>query len=307
MAINPRKLLIVGGGSLCSALVVIMLLNVALRPKEAPVQEAKTGVEVMVAARTLEPGDELTDKSVKWEAWPDKQVYAGLVTRKLGEDKTVEGKMKRAVVPGEPVTESAMVSDKDATLLASQLAKGMRAVGIKVTAESSAGGFVMPGDHVDVILSHQLHIDNSGPEAGMAMGLVDKSASETILENVTVLAVDQNADKKDSASVGRTVTIAVSPKQAEIVMQATQMGDLSLSLRGLADQNPDKAAVADAARDEMTTDLEVSHILGRLHAQNDSGGRVKNVRIYNSVGLDSRLYAVGAPRAAEGVQTAVAR
>lgn len=308
MAINPRKLMIVGGGSLCSAMVVIMLLNVALRPKEAPVETAKTGVEVMVAAKSLNPGDLLTEKSVKWERWDENKVYDGLVTREQGDDKPVEGKMKRSVVPGEPVTQSAMVSDKDATLLASQLEKGMRAVGVKVTAESSAGGFVTPGDHVDVILSHKVQIDASGPEAGMAEGLIDQNASETILENVAVLAVDQDAAKKDEATVGRTVTLAVTPKQAEVVMLATQMGELSLSLRGLADQVAEAGeAVSKPKAVEMTTDVEVSNILGRLHAQNGSGGRVQNVRIYNSVGMDSRLYAVGGSRPAEGTQTAVAR
>ena len=113
----------------------------------------------MVAARTLDPGDELTDKSVKWEAWPDKQVYDGLVTRKIGEEHPVTGKMKRAVVPGEPVTESAMVSDKDATLLArGRFGLMLHAIGENdETLPSSVPGEVAPGHQSTVLVPLTAH------------------------------------------------------------------------------------------------------------------------------------------------------
>lgn len=288
MALNPKKLLIVGVGSLCSALVVIMLLNVALRPKEAPKQES-AGLEVMVAAKALKPGEVLDGKMVKWQAWDESRIYDGLVTRKAGEKEDVTGKMKREVAAGEPITTSAMVGDADATLLAAQLKPGMRAVGVRVTAEGSAGGFVMPGDHVDVILSQQIDIDKDSAEATMAAGTIQSEAAETILQNIKVLAIDQNADKNDSAKVGRTATLEVTRKQAEMLLLASQMGDLSLALRGIEDE-----AVEETPQrpENATTDIEVSRILARLHARNDPSGPVQNVRIYNSVAADSRVYAV---------------
>lgn len=307
MALNPRKLIIVGAGAVCSALVVIMLLNVALRPSEKT-ETAKTGTEVMIATKAMKAGEVVDAKNAKWQAWDEDRIYDGLVTRKAGdEDTKTEGKLRRDVSAGEPLTRSAMVDDKDGTMLATKLEPGMRAVGVKVTAEASAGGFVLPGDHVDVVLSHEIEVKRDSPEENIAEGLVDSNASETILENVTVLAVDQNADKNESAKVGRTVTLQVTPKQAEILLLGARMGELSLTLRGLMDPK-DETAVAEGEsktetpKRDMTTDLEVSRILGRLHSQIEGGGPVQNVRIYNSVAVDSRVYAVQMPRQADASQ-----
>lgn len=289
MALNPKKMIIVGVGAVCSTLVIVMLLSAALGPKEAPKEEVAAGTEVMVAAKALRPGQVLDDSMVEWEAWDEDRMYEGLVTRKAGDEEEITGKMKRDVAPGEPITKSAMVGDADATLLAAQLKPGMRAVGVRVTAEGSAGGFVMPGDHVDVILSQQIDVDKEGSQAVMAAGLIQSEAAETILQNIKVLAIDQNADKNDSAKVGRTATLEVSRKQAEILLLAAQMGDLSLALRGLEDE---KALEEVSEASPATTDIEVSRILARLHARNDPSGPVENVRIYNSVAADSRVYAV---------------
>lgn len=304
MALNPRKLIIVGAGAVCSALVVIMLLNVALRPQDDAPRTAQTGMEVMIATKAMKAGDVIDARGVKWQVWDKERLYDGLVTRKAGDESVkTEGKLRRDVAAGEPITGSAMVNDKDGTVLATKLEAGMRAVGVKVTAEASAGGFVLPGDHVDVVLSHEIEVKRDSPEENIAEGLVDSNASETILENVKVLAVDQNADKNESAKVGRTVTLQVTPKQAEILLLGARMGELSLTLRGLMDPKEGasiaKNDASEAPKRDMTTDLEVSRILGRLHSQIEGGGPVQNVRIYNSVAVDSRVYAVQMPRQAD--------
>lgn len=296
MALNPKKLIIVGAGVLCSTLIVVMLLNVALKPKAEP-KVVEKGIEVMVAAKPLKPGAVLEESLVKWQKWDESRLYDGLVTRKEGDEKEVEGKMKREVAVNEPITKSSMIGDADATLLAAQLKPGMRAVGVRVTAEGSAGGFVMPGDHVDVILSQKIDVDKQGAEAAFAAGVVNRDSAETILQNIKVLAIDQNANKNDSAKVGRTATLEVSRKQAEILLLAGQMGDLSLALRGLGDETAEGEG---KRRTEMTTDIEVSRILARLHARNDPSGPVQNVRIYNSVAADSRVYAVQHSQPAAG-------
>lgn len=293
MSLNPKKLIIVGAGALCSALVVIMLLSAMLGPKEPKHVASKDGMEVLVASKNLEPGDLLTEKNAAWEEWDQKKIYTGMITRKNGEDKKAEGKLKRTLVAGQPITDDTIVSDKDASMMVAQLKPGMRAVGVKVNAESSAGGFISPGDHVDVVLSHKIRTKNGSNEAQMAEGLVDQNVSETILSNMQVLAIDQTAEKNDGAKVGRTATLAVTPKQAEMLLLAEKMGDLSLTLRGLSDTS--EKVVSGKPEDELTTDVQVSAILSRLHTQNQAGGAVKNVRIYNSVAIDSRVYASASP------------
>lgn len=296
MAVNPKKLLIVGMGALCSCLVVIMLLSAALSPKKEQVAEVKDGVQVLVAHKDLKAGDILDTKNSRWETWDEKRVYKGLTTRKIGEDKAADGKLKRNLTAGEPVVEAAVVSDKDASMMTALLKPGMRAVGIKVNAESSAGGFIMPGDYVDVVLSHRIRPKSGTIEEQMAAGVVDENVSETIMQGIQILAIDQKSEKNDEAKVGRTATVAVTPKQAEVLLLAVNMGDLSLTLRGLSDENSDgNAKSAKIDTQDVTTDVQVSGILSRLHSQNQGGGAVKNVRIYNSVAVDSRVYAVGGP------------
>lgn len=300
MAVNPKKLMIVGLGALSSCLVVVMLLSAALGPKEPKVAAADDGVQVLVATRDMKPGDILDPKNSAWRNWDEKKVYKGMITREKGADTPAEGKLKRALAAGEPITDAAVVSDKDASMMTALLKPGMRAVGVKVNAETSAGGFIMPGDYVDVVLSHKIRTKSDSPEAMAAVGVVDENVSETIISGLQVLAIDQKSEKNDEAKVGRTATLAVTPKQAEILLLAVRMGDLSLTLRGLSDSaiGDDKAAESSkkpVAPAEITTDVEVSGILSRLHMQNQGGGTVKNVRIYNSVAVDSRIYAVGGP------------
>lgn len=298
MALNPKKLMIAGGGALCSALVVIMLLSAILGGGEKEEQIVQSDyIKVMIANRDLVAGDTLDDSRVKWVKYHKDRIYEGLITREIGSEEELDpvtGKLKRAVNNGEPLTESAMVSDSDASLVAAQLEPGMRAIGVKLTAESSAGGFIMAGDRVDVLLSYKVKVDKKGSKAQIATGFVERNASETLLENVRVIAIDQQTKKQDNAKVGRTATLAVSPKQAEILLLATEMGELALTLRGF-NQGAPELADAITGSDDITTDVEVSRVLSRLHTQNEGGGPIKNVRIYNSASVDSQIYAVAGP------------
>jgi pilus assembly protein CpaB len=105
----------------------------------------------------------------------------------------------------------------------------MRAISTPITEESSAGGFILPNDRVDVILSHKMRV-----------GSKEDSVSEAVLRNIRVLAIGQEIETKDGDKVatGKTATLEVTPQQAEILALAQSMGELSLSLRSLADANP---------------------------------------------------------------------
>lgn len=159
---------------------------------------------------------------------------------------------------GEPLLTASLTAAGKGNVLAAAMEPGMRAMAIKVSAESMVGGFISPGDKVDVILSYQVKL--SGDEKDTAAAKVDKHASQTILENVNVLAIDQNSRKEDDkAKVGRTVTLEVNSAGAEKLVLASEMGELSLSLRALGDDMPKEKKAHN-----FTTDVEVSSLLQEL-------------------------------------------
>ena len=185
--------------------------------------------DVLVAASDLTPGIQLTPASVRWEQWPKTSVDPSYITRVAAPDtaKFTQGAVVRThMVAGEPMTATKIAHADTAGYLASMLTPGMRAVSILVTADTSAGGFVLPNDHVDVLCTVQV----PGTTA-------NRFHTSTILQDVRVLAVDQSAESKDSkAVVGRTATLELSPEQVEVIEHARASGTLSLALRPLGDK-----------------------------------------------------------------------
>ena len=144
---------------------------------------------------------------------------------------------------GEPITESKLVH-ADRGFLSAILPAGKRAAAIKITAGTSAGGFILPNDRVDVIMAHK--VSGPGPTPGTTL---DRFETETILSNIRVLAIDQQVEEKngDKVVIGQTATIELTPEQAEIVTVAQQMSEgLTLALRSLADSQTDAKTPADA-------------------------------------------------------------
>jgi pilus assembly protein CpaB len=183
--------------------------------------------EVLVATGQLTPGSALTPASVRWQDWPSTSVDPSFITHRTAPDisKIVQGAVVRApMMAGEPLTTTKIVHADTAGFLASQLMPGMRAVSITVSADTGAGGFILPNDRVDVTCTI------TQPES-------HKIEAETILKDVRVLAVDQTSeDSKDTKSVvARTATLELSPAQVELIARAKVAGTLSLSLRALGD------------------------------------------------------------------------
>src|SRR5947209_11455684 len=116
--------------------------------------------------------------------------------------------------------------------MAAILPTGMRAVSTEISPETGAGGFILPNDRVDVILSKR----EKNPDQRGAPDIVN---SEVILSNIRVLAIDQAPKEKDgqTAVVGKTVTLELKPEQTETLARARQSGTLSLALRSIADLN----------------------------------------------------------------------
>ncbi|WP_185984699.1 Flp pilus assembly protein CpaB [Aureimonas mangrovi] len=195
---------------------------------DAPSEPAIRLTEVLVTAKDVPMGAPV-DAVLAWQNWPADGVGDTLIRREARPDAIAElqGSVARqSFFAGEPVREAKLVKS-DRGFMSAILPSGKRAIAIQIAADTSAGGFILPNDHVDVIMSRQLE-----------SGRVD---TETVLRNLRVLAIDQTVEDKDGERVvvGSTATIEVDPSQAEALTAAQRMADrLVLSLRSLSDSVP---------------------------------------------------------------------
>jgi pilus assembly protein CpaB len=140
--------------------------------------------------------------------------------------------VREPILAGEPIVSRKIVRAGDSGYLAAYLEPGMRAMAIRVTVETAAGGFILPGDRVDVLLTRQTslsNLDNAGQDS--------KFASSTVMRNIKILAIDQTtrAGDDEQSVVGATATLEVGPADAEALALAKSEGELSLVLRSYAD------------------------------------------------------------------------
>ncbi|MGH6726704.1 MAG: Flp pilus assembly protein CpaB [Pseudolabrys sp.] len=193
-------------------------------------------VDVLVAKSDLAMGQTVTPGDVQWQEWPASSA-AGNFIRKNDRPNAIEtlsGSIARApFVTGEPIREAKLVNAKGSGFMAAILPTGMRAISTQISPETGAGGFILPNDHVDVILTRrQTDADKSGGAT---------HSSETILTNVRVLAIDQTVEEKNGQKVvvGKTATLELTPTQTETLALSQQLGTLALALRSITDATHD--------------------------------------------------------------------
>lgn len=214
----------------------------------APPPPVLPTTDVLVAAAELPMGQSLQAADLRWQPWPDQAITPGYITR-TNQPKGLEditGSIARSgFLSGEPIRPQKLARS-DGGFMAAILPAGMRAVAIVTDSRgsSSAGGFILPNDHVDLIRTYR-------DEAAMQAGGTETQVSETILTDIRVLAVGQVVQERNGANVvtGETTTLALTPAQAEIVTLAQKVGQLSLSLRSLVDSGR-PAEAAPEGRDE---------------------------------------------------------
>jgi len=203
------------------------------KPTAAPVAQMET-VDVLVAKSDIALGQAVTANDLQWQKWPASAASSSFVRRDVRPDATtkIAGAIARSpFVTGEPIRDTKLVMANGAGFMAAVLPAGMRAISTEISPETGAGGFILPNDRVDVILSRR---EKNADQAG-----ADSVSSETILTNVRVLAIDQTPREKEGQNtvVGKTATLELKPEQAETLARARQTGTLSLALRSLADAN----------------------------------------------------------------------
>lgn len=238
--------------------------------------------KVLVAAKDLQPGQRLTEADLEWKDWPADEVNPVFITDgsvpvpgatpaapEKAADKPagavasvtraatnlatggakadyIGSVVREPILAGEPIVSRKIVRAGDSGYMAAYLDPGMRAMAIRVTVETAAGGFILPGDRVDVLLTRETNLSNMGASEGEK----SKFTSATVMQNIKVLAIDQStrAGDDEQAVVGATATLEVGPRDAEALALAKSEGELSLVLRSYADTGGPSGRVAPAVR-----------------------------------------------------------
>ncbi|MFZ4807012.1 MAG: Flp pilus assembly protein CpaB [Hyphomicrobiaceae bacterium] len=221
-----------------SGLGAILLVNSMMKrpPPKPVVVEKPVATQVLVARSDIGLGQVANESSFRWQEWPKEATVRGFITRQSKPQAIVDlsGTIARMpILAGEPINEAKLVRAESGGVLAAILKKGMRALSIRIKEETVAGRLILPNDHVDVLKVSRVR-DKKGGEG---------TVSETLLRNIRVLAIGQNIDSKDGKRTleGATVTLELSPSDAEGLAKASSAGEITLALRSIADTAQDVA------------------------------------------------------------------
>lgn len=276
---NPVRLIMVLVAAV-SAIGLAVVLQRALGGKPAaptaqaaPVAEpSKPMTQVLVAKRDLPIGTRLVAADVAWQAWPSDAINGAFITngaaapkpegkveaakaslastadQMIGGDpaKVVEGAIVRdPILTGEPITNRKIVRGGEGGYLSVVLTPGKRAMSVPVTSDTAVGGFILPGDRVDVVSTHDAPAGGDGGKVVVA---------ETVLQNIRVLALDQStAAEKDAKSiVAATATLEVGPTEAEALARAKAAGPVTLALRAYTDLGGPSGMTRPVVADDST-------------------------------------------------------
>lgn len=273
------------------AIAIGTALSLKSRMHDKPQQNLN---QVLVASADIPAGSFVrSDAQLAFSDWPQANVTPSMFTNATTKTSDFNGAVARRLVQkGEPILKNLLVRSNEGGFMSAVLEPGKRAVSIAVDSTTGNAGFIFPGDHVDLILTHSVNNDNK-----------ELRASETFIQDVRVLAVDQKIDNPENKAVlAKTVTLEVTPKQAEEINLAKDLGKISLSLRSLArkkdvvklapppagGENPPETlddvlkeqlpeadnSPAEAPDEHMTRDTDVSKII----TQQNVGARVRVIR-----------------------------
>lgn len=221
-----------------SALLAGYLAYGFFTPQKAPEQKVvkvnKVPMsEILVIKKALGQGEKVQRANIGWQKWPQNAVRKGMITKRANaeaRDKFIGAHARIPLFEGDPVNDKKLVVAGDRGFMAAILKKGYRAVSVRISEATGAGGFILPNDRVDVLVTRKQTFEGTG----------STTVSELVLSNVKVLAVNQvlgpNKDKEgEQYVIGKTATLELEPKQAEVLAKVETSGQLTLSLRSIAD------------------------------------------------------------------------
>lgn len=212
---------------------------------------------VLVAQGNLQPGMLLSPELVRWQGWPTEDVPPSYIVQgKRSEDEFFGSVVRYPMAAGEPITQFKVARPGQQGYLAAVLKPGMRAVTVPISEIRASAGFILPGDRIDVVLTH---------DTGLG------TVSETVFFDMRVLAIDQAlGNPEGGARVGRNATLEVSPREVEAFTLMQQMGTLSLSLRSLQPEDPqDNDQISNGGQSELLADsgaIEKPEVIDKIPA-----------------------------------------
>lgn len=244
---NASRVIILGVAVAAAVGAGYLAKNMASRPPQiiaeaVPEQPRLRTEDVLVLGGDVPMGQQLADK-LRWQAWPADAIPEGFITKSAEPEAldTLKGSLARVnLYTGEPLRRNKLIGEGQ-SFMSAILPTGMRAVATQINADTSAGGFILPNDYVDIIMTRRATDTTGAASSGFT--------TETILKNIRVLAIDQAIQEDEEGKrtkVGETATLEVTPEQAEIVTVAQQMADrLTLSLRSVTDTQQKNLEQAD--------------------------------------------------------------
>lgn len=231
---SVRQIIVLGIALIAAVGALFMVRTIASnRPAEKAVTTvAEVGPRVLVAARDVAAGIALQPADLEWRIWAQTSLSPQFIEEK--EDaravETLTGAVTRqALVAGEPIIAERVVQPGEKGFMAAMVAPGWRAFSVPISAESAVAGFIMPNDRVDVILTRKVQVNG---------GASEEARSDIILQDIRVLAIEETfrpptGDEADDPINGETATLELTPRDAETLALADELGDISLALRGV--------------------------------------------------------------------------
>lgn len=231
---SVRQIIVLGVALIAAVGALFTVRTIAgNRPPEKAVSTvAEVGPRVLVAARDVAAGIALQPADLEWRVWAQTALSPQFIEEK--EDaravETLTGAVARqGLVAGEPIIADRVVKPGDKGFMAALVDPGFRAVAVAISAESAVAGFIMPNDRVDVILTRKVQVNG---------GASEEARSDIILQDVRVLAIEETfraptGDDADDPITGDTATLELTPRDAETLALADELGDVTLALRGV--------------------------------------------------------------------------
>lgn len=253
----------------------MMMMRSAMNHKAAAVDNSN---QILVAAADVPAGQFIQQQHVRWQAWSPEHTTQAFIKNVPTEkpDSYIGAVVRQGIRAGEPILKGQLVKPQERGFLAAVLDGGKRAIAVPITNVTGIAGFVFPGDHIDLILTHSIHSQDDDK-------VNQRRASMTVVKDVRVLALDQDANDQGEAKakVAKVATLEVTPKQAEVLTLALQLGTISLSLRSIAQETtPDGKPVAEPVafqKDALTLDSEISQIIPRPDDHSQVSGQIVQV------------------------------
>ncbi len=256
---DTKRLLLIGG---LGVVAIVGFLQLQKLTTPQPAQQTRTPVvqkvstveyvDILIARVDIPLGGRLNPEIISWKKWPAEALSESMidnVSHPQAMEKYTKAVTRTPIYAGEPILSRKVVHSGERGQMSALLRPGMRAISTRINVESAAGGFIQPGDRVDVVLTSKATI-------GGAVGR--NYVSSTIFENVKVLAIGQtygNTEDGTAYITGSTALLELSQDDSEVLIEAQSSGDLSLTLRGLENRRPAFVPSAATSEREKTGDI----------------------------------------------------